>query len=302
MDQQGNVIFVEKPKLRQPYMVCGISGRVDGGEAATGSVRYLRRKLEAITFADMPIARFHVFQVPGQVSLGPHITIEDGIIKEHRFPQNQFFYWVNPSADHDLILFLGTEPNLNWEEYAGAILDVAQEFAVTRIYRLGGVLDNSPHTREPRVSCICSSPELKEEMDKYGVQYMSYEGPGTFGTSLHYLCQNRRIQMVSMTAGATYYPEFNIAISYNPKAIRALVRRLNHLLDVKLELSELDEAVKDLHGKLASVARHNAEFAAYIKQLEKDFVEVKHEELLNISAEEAVEIAEELLKDENKGQ
>jgi len=31
MDQKGNAIFVEKPKLRQPYMVCGISGRVDGG-------------------------------------------------------------------------------------------------------------------------------------------------------------------------------------------------------------------------------------------------------------------------------
>jgi len=135
MDQRGNVIFGEKPRLRRPYMVCGISGWVDGGEAATGSVRYLIRKLEASIFADMPIAKFHVFQVPGQVSLRPHIAIEDGILKEHRFPQNQFFYWVNPKADHDLILFLGTEPNMNWEEYSGAILDVAQEFAVARIYR-----------------------------------------------------------------------------------------------------------------------------------------------------------------------
>jgi len=283
-------------------MVCGISGWVDGGEAATGSVRYLIRKLEAITFADMPIARFHVFQVPGQVSLRTRITIEDGILKEHRFPQNQFFYWVNPKADHDLILFLGTEPNLNWEEYAGAILDVAQEFAVARIYRLGGMLDNSPHTREPRISCICSSPELKAEMQEYGVQFTSYEGPGTFGTSLLYFCQNRGMQIVSMTAGATYYPDFNIVISYNPKAIRALVRRLNRLLGLKLDLSDLDEEIEDLQGKLASVARQNAQFATHIKQLEKDFVEVKYEEPLDITAEEAVEIAEELLKDEKEGQ
>ena len=108
--------------------------------------------------------------------------------------------------------------------------------------------------------------------------------------------------MIGMTAGATDYPGLNIAIAYNPKAIRALVRRLNHLLDVNLDLSELDEAVEDLQGKLASVARHNAEFAAYIKQLEKDFVDVKYEEPLNISGEEAVEIAEELLKDEKNGQ
>jgi len=302
MDQQGNVIFVEKPKLRQPYMICGISGRVDGGEAATGSVSYLIRRLKAITFAEMPIAKFHVFHVPGQVSLGPHITIEDGILKEHRFPQNQFFYWVNPRADHDLILFLGTEPNLNWEEYAGAILDVAQEFGVARIYRLGGMLDNSPYMREPHIYCICSSPELKDDMDKYEVQYMSYEGPATFGTTLLYVCQNRGMQMVSMTAGATYYPEFNIVISYNPKAIRALVRRLNHLIGLNLDLSDLDKEVDHLQGKLASLARQNASFAAYIKQLEKDFVEVKYEEPLDMSAGEAVEIAEELLKQEKEGQ
>ena len=170
----ANVVFGEKPKLRQPFMVCGISGWVDGGEAATGSVSYLIRKLKARTFAEMPIAKFHVFQVPGQLSLRPHITIEDGLLKEHLFPQNQFFYWVNPSGDHDLILFLGTEPNLNWEGYADAILDVAQEFGVVRVYRLGGVLDNSPHTREPGVSCIFSSPELKAEMQEYAVQFISY--------------------------------------------------------------------------------------------------------------------------------
>jgi len=113
MDRRGNVTILEKPRLRHLYMVCGISGWVDGGEAATGSIQYLVRKLEAKKFADIPIDRFHLFQVPGQLSLRPRIKIEDGVLKEHRFPQNQFFYRVNPNADNDLILFLGTEPNLN---------------------------------------------------------------------------------------------------------------------------------------------------------------------------------------------
>jgi len=298
----GNVVFAENPKLRQPYMVCGMGGWLDGGEAATGSVRYLIRKLEAIVFADMPIAKFHVFQVPGQVSLGPSITIEDGILKEHRLPENQFFYWVNPTSEHDLILFLGTEPNMNWDEYAGAILDVAQEFAVARVYLLGGLLEDNPYTREPGVMCICSSPELQEEMDKYGVQFVSYEGPGSFGTALLHACQNRGLQMAGLIARATYYPAFNIAIPYNPKAIRALVRRLNRLLDVNLGLSDLDREVEDWEGKLTLFGRHNAQFAAYIKQLEKDFVEVKYEEPLDISAEEAVQLAQELLKGEKEAQ
>ena len=300
MERRENLIITEKPSLRAPNMVCGISGWVDGGESSTGSTRYLVRKLKAKKFAEIPIDKFHIFQVPGQLSLRPQIRMEDGILKEHRFPQNQFFYWVNPIADNDLILFSGTEPNLNWKAYADAILDVAKEFDVFRIYLLGGVLDKTPHTKEPGVSCTCSSQQLKEEMQKYSMQFSNYEGPGSFGTTLLRVCQNRRLQMVSMTVRATYYPEFNIAIPRNPKSIRAVVRRLNSLLRLNLDVSDLDREAGELEAKLRIMASHNPELRAYVEELEKDFVEVEYEEPLDISAKEAVQIAEELLKEKKE--
>jgi len=297
---RGNVIITGKPKLRHPYLVCGIGGWVDGGEAATGSTRYLVRKLGAKRFAEIPIARFHIFQVPGQLSLRPQIKIEDGLLKEHRFPQNQFFYWVNPNADNDLILFLGTEPNLNWEEYAEAILSVVEEFAVARIYLLGGVLDKTPHTKEPAVSCACSSEQLKKEMQKYGMQFSNYEGPGRFGTTLLYICQQKKVPMVSITARATYYPEFNIVIPRNPKSIRAVIRRLNSPLRLNLDISDLDREAEEFEANLSFMASHNPEFQTYIEELEKDYIEVKYEEPLDISANEAVQLAEEFLKEKRE--
>jgi len=297
---RGNVIITGKPKLRHPYLVCGIGGWVDGGEAATGSTRYLVRKLGAKRFAEIPIARFHIFQVPGQLSLRPQIKIEDGLLKEHRFPQNQFFYWVNPNADNDLILFLGTEPNLNWEEYAEAILSVVEEFAVARIYLLGGVLDKTPHTKEPAVSCACSSEQLKKEMQKYGMQFSNYEGPGRFGTTLLYICQQKQVPMVSITARATYYPEFNIVIPRNPKSIRAVIRRLNSPLRLNLDISDLDREAEEFEANLSFMASHNPEFQTYIEELEKDYIEVKYEEPLDISANEAVQLAEEFLKEKRE--
>lgn len=300
MDRQGNIRIVERPQLKHPHMVCGINGWVDGGEAATGSIRYLARKLEAKRFAEIPIERFHVFQVPGQLSLRPQVRIEDGVLKEHRFPQNWFSYWVNPNADNDLVLLRGTEPNLNWGEYAEAILGVAEEFAVSRIYLLGGVLDKTPHTKEPRVSCSCSSEQVKEEMQKYGVQFGNYEGPGSFGTTLLHICQQKQMPMVSMNVRATYYPEFNIVISRNPKSIRALVRRLNDLLCLNLDFSDLDKEIEEFEVKLGFMANHNPEFRTYVEELEKDYAEVKHEEPLDISASEAVQIAEEFLKEKKE--
>jgi proteasome assembly chaperone (PAC2) family protein len=296
MEQPANVIITGEPNLRRPAMVCGIGGWVDGGEAATGSVEYLIRKLSAKQFAEIPIDRFHIFQVPGQIASRPQVKIEDGIITEHSFHSNQFYYLINAGSDSDLILFLGTEPNLHWTEFADAILHVVQKFDVSRIYLLGGVLDKTPHTREPNVSCACTTSELKEEMLKYSVRYTSYEGPSRFGTTLLYICQQRGIEMVSLTARATYYPEFSIVISHNPKTIRAIVRRLDGLLQLNLDVSDLDQDVAEFEKRLGAIASRSADFRSYLENLEKDYVEVKYEEPLELSGDEAVRIAEDLLR------
>ena len=296
MDQPDDLILTDKPSLRHPAMVCGIGGWVDGGQAATGTVEYLTHKLSAKEFAEIPIDRFHVYQVPGQIASRPHIKIEDGVVREHDFPSNQFYYWVNPSSDSDLILFLGAEPNLRWPEFADAILHVVREFGVCRIYLLGGVLDRTPHTMEPNVSCACSSPELKDEMLRYGVRFTSYQGPGRFGTTLLYICQQRGIEMVSFTARATYYPEYNIVISHNPKTIRAVTKRLNSLLELGLDMSDLDEEVVGFEDRLGKMVGRSAEFRSYLEKLEKDYVELKYQEPLELSGDEAVQIAEDLLR------
>ncbi len=102
--------------------------------------------------------------------------------------------------------------------------------------------------------------------------------------------------MVSITARATYYPEFDIVIPHNPKTIRAVVRRLNHLLHLNLDISDLDRQTEEFEAKLNFMASQNPRFQAYIEELEKDFTEVKYEEPLEMSPDEAVRLAEEFLR------
>jgi len=162
------------------------------------------------------------------------------------------------------------------------------------------VLDRTPHTREPGVSCAFSSSELKEEMRKYSVQFTNYQGPSRFGSTLLYICQQEKIPMVTITARVTYYPEFNIVIPRNPKAIKALVRRLNTLLRLEMDVSDLDKEAEVFEEKLGFMMSQNPEFKAYVEELEKDFVEVKYEEPLDISGDEAVRMAEEFLKEQKE--
>ena len=245
----------------------------------------------------MPLDRYHVFQVPGQLSLRPEIKIKDGLLKEHVLPANEFFYWINPSSDHDLILYLGTEPNTNWEEYTENILNLSADYNVNRIYVLGGVLDKTPHTKEAGVFCACSSKELRQEMMKYAMQSSNYEGPGSFSITMLYLSQKRKLPFVSIIARSTYYPEFNIVIPRNPKAIKAIILRLSSLLKLNLDITDLDQEAEELEVKLNFMASHNQEFQAYVEELEKEYVEVKYEAPLDITAIEAVHLAEEFLKE-----
>jgi hypothetical protein len=48
------------------------------------------------------------------------------------------------------------------------------------------------------------------------------------------------------------------------------------------------------------MASHNPEFRAYVEELEKEFIEVKYQAPLDISANEAVQLAEELLREKGE--
>ncbi len=277
-------------------MVLALDGWVDGGEAATGTARLLRRKLRCRKLAEIPLGHFHVYQLPGQLELRPYTKVEEGLLTEYRPQRNIFHYWENPAGERDLILFQGIEPNLNWDDYVAAVLDVVRTFGVSRIYMLGGVLDKTPHTREPGVSCVCTTAELRDELQEMGVEPVNYEGPAGIRTAIAGACQRLGMEMAILHVRATYYPEFNMVIGHNPKAIRALVRRLVRLLDLHLDLSELDVEVREYEARLEHMAVRNQEFRTYVEALEQEYVEPHPFDVPGLTAGEAVQAVEDLLR------
>jgi predicted ATP-grasp superfamily ATP-dependent carboligase len=134
-------------------------------------------------------------------------------------------------------------------------------------------------------------------MMKYAMQSSNYEGPGSFSITMLHLSQKRKMPMVSIIARSTYYPEFNVVIPRNPKAIKAVVLRLDSLLHLNLDISDLDQEGDELEVKLNFMASHNREFQTYIEELEKEYTKVKYEAPLDITGNEAVQLAEDFLKE-----
>jgi proteasome assembly chaperone (PAC2) family protein len=296
MSSLDNVQFENKPTLRKPYIVCGLNGSFNVGNASVGVADYLLDQYGAIKFAAMPAARYRIYQMPGVDSLRPSFKMEEGLITEAALPSNEFYYATETGTDHDLILLRGDEPSLNWEEYAEAVVELAKSFDAARLFAVGSLLDMSPYTREPLISCTCSDAAVKQEMDNYNVAYSNREGMAAFGQMLVHTCRQKGLEAVNFTVRVPCYPEFNVFLGESPKSLKAVLGRLKGLMRFDLKFDELDADIKEMEGKLSFMRQQNPEFNTLIEELEKKYVEMPYQEALDLSADDAIRLAEEFLK------
>jgi len=256
----------KRPKFSNPRLLLGFSGWMDGGEVSTGTVKCFIDKLNAQKFAEIEPTGFYIYSFPGSMEITalfrPHTQIKDGIIESYEIPANTFFY----SEKSNLILFLGKEPNLNWEDFSECIFSVCAEFGVEMIYFIGSVAGLVPHTREPRLLCSVSQTELKETFQHYGVKFANYEGPASIVTYLMANCSKRDIKMVSLVAAIPAYVQGS-----NPKCIEAVTRRLAGMLELEMEFSDLTTISEEFEKKLQDVVQEQPELESNIHKLEEDY-------------------------------
>jgi proteasome assembly chaperone (PAC2) family protein len=256
----------KKPKLCNPRLLMGFSGWMDGGEVSTGTVKCLIDKLDALKFAEIEPRGFYIYSFPGSMEITalfrPHAQIKNGIIESYEIPANTFFC----SEKDNLILFLGKEPNLNWEEFSECIFSICSEFGAEMIYFIGSVAGLVPHTREPRLFCSVSHDDLKDKFQHYGVKFTNYEGPASIITYLTANCGKRNIRMVSLVAAIPAYVQGG-----NPKCIEAVIRRITGMLELEIDFADLMTMSDEFEKKLNEVVQEQPELESNIHKLEEDY-------------------------------
>lgn len=193
------------------------------------------------------------------------MVVENGIIRSLKFQSNDFFFWKNQAASNDLILFLGTEPSLRWNEYIDVILEVGRKFSIRRLFILGGLYDAVPHTREPKISSVVNDPTLKEELSALGVGFTEYQGPGGMSGALLLACRKMNIDALSLWGHAPHYVQ-----TANPKVCSGLLTKLMRLLDIDVDLEGLNRAGEYLDEALNKALAENAELREYVRKLERE--------------------------------
>jgi proteasome assembly chaperone (PAC2) family protein len=259
------LVILERPQLTAPYILIGLNGWLNAGEVSTGSLDYIRRKVGARKFAYVSTTGFYIYQIPSsnpELTMRPKTQISEGLVKKLEIPKNELFFWKSDS-EHDLMLFLGYEPNLNWPEYAQVILDLARQYQSPRIYCLGGFFDQIPHTRDSRIHVTMSHPHMRSEFKNFA-NFGDYEGPCSFTTMLIDMGREQGIEIAGISARAPIYIH-----DLNSKACYDLLKNVVKLIGLGIDLSDLRDAGEELMEMMDKAFSENPTALEQLKKMEE---------------------------------
>jgi predicted ATP-grasp superfamily ATP-dependent carboligase len=254
--QTAGVEFVHiehDPALRRPNLVAAFRGWNDAGGAASLAAGYLRAVTDAERCAVIDSEPFIDYQ-----QTRPTVQLVDGDVRRLDWPETEIY----ASEKSDLVVVVGTEPNMRWRAFSGAIAELARRYRVDLVITMGALLADTPHTRPVPVSATASDDEL---MQKFDLARSTYEGPTGIVGVLHDACARAGLRSASLWAATPHY----ISATPNPQAALALLQRLSEMIGTPPGSNELERAASEYALRVASAISDDPDIAGYVQQLEE---------------------------------
>lgn len=255
------VHYHKKPELRNPIVVAAFSGWNDAAEAATTAVKFLIDRWKTVCIAEIEAEEFYVF-----TETRPTVQTKKGQVRSINWPVNQFYAFVDPVWERDVILFTGIEPQLKWKTFSSAFVEVCKRFNASEVLLLGAFLANIPHTRDVPVTGYSSRSEMLERMDEINVQSSRYEGPTGITGVLHDAITRAKFPISSLWAAAPHY----LVATPNIKVTSALLTYLNNFLAFNLDLSDFQNDAIRFEEQISTLVARDPEASAYVRKLESE--------------------------------
>ena len=244
-------------RLRAPALVCAFKGWNDAADAASTALTFVGSTLGARRFATIDPEEFYDFQ-----AARPVVKLVDGETRQIVWPAIEVYEARVPRAPRDLILLVGTEPSMRWRTFTKVVVELAEALGTQLVVTLGALLADVPHSHAVSVTGLASDPVL---ISRLGLTKSSYEGPTGIIGVLHAACQQDGLPSASLWAAVPHY----VAATPNPKASLALVRKLEGLLGVVVDASELEGAAADYERQVNAAVQSDPDVQAFVERLEQ---------------------------------
>jgi proteasome assembly chaperone (PAC2) family protein len=243
--------------LRAPALVCAFKGWNDAGEAASSALTFVGAGFEATRFATIDCEEFVDFQ-----ETRPIVRLNSSRSREIEWPEFEVYEARIPRAPRDLVLLSGPEPAFRWRSFSQAVVDLAEALDIQLVVFLGALLADVPHTRPVHLTGLANDEGL---MERSGLERPGYEGPTGIVGVLHEACAEAGLPTASLWAAVPHY----VAVAPNPKAALALVRKLEGVIGVTVDATDLEAAAGDYERQVSRAVELDPDVQAFVERLER---------------------------------
>ena len=278
-----HVRWTARPELHEPVMIAAFEGWNDAGDAATTAARYLVDRWDVELVAEVDPEEFYDF-----TSARPQVRLDDNGQREIEWPATEVFAGTIPGVGTDVLIVIGTEPQLRWRTYCAELAEVARSSGARLCVTLGALLAEVPHTRPTPIVGTAYEPDLVAGIR---LQPSGYEGPTGIVGVLHDTWRQAGMRAASLWATVPSY----VPGAPSPKAALALVERLAAMLETFVVTTDLEIASASYERQVSELVDADEETSTYVTSLEE-----RHDEAPEVlpSAESIAEEVERFLRDQ----
>lgn len=255
---------ISRPQEPERAIFIGaFAGWNDAASAATWAVKFLVNQWDAEPFAEIDPDVFYDFS-----ETRPTTRISGGALRRFSWPANRYYiHRVGEQGERgrDVVLFLGEEPHLRWKTFAREMVSLSRQLHVEEIALLGVFSAEAPHTAPVQVSGATSRAAILRRLDQLGVERASYSGPTGILTAVQDAARRDGISTTSLWAGAPHY----VAASPNLPVAEALLRKLDQIYDLNLNLKDLSRAAQRFNNRVSHLVAADPDVTAYVHDLEQ---------------------------------
>jgi proteasome assembly chaperone (PAC2) family protein len=252
-----HVRWTTRPTLRSPVVIAAFEGWNDAGDAASTAARYLVERWDVERVAEIDPEEFFDF-----TSTRPEVHLDDEGMREIIWPTTELHAGTIPGGDQDVLVVIGTEPQLRWRTYCAELTEVAQSFDARLCLTLGALLAEVPHTRPTPVVGTAYEPDVVAGLE---LQPSRYEGPTGIVGVLHDAWRRAGLRSASLWATVPAY----VPGAPSPKAALALIERTSTMLQSWVPTTDLEIASASYERQVTELVEADDDTAAYVRHLEE---------------------------------
>lgn len=248
------------PELRGLNLLMGFTGFADAGHVVSQITAELLDTLDSEL-----VAEFDADQLMDYRSRRPQVSFVEDHLQDYQAPRLAL-HRLTDGLGNPFLLLAGSEPDLQWERFARAVVGIVKELDVNMAAWIHSIPMPVPHTRPVGVTVHGNRPELIEGIS---VWKPTVEVPSAVG----HLLELRLVEAGRNIAGYVIHVPHYLAEAEYPTAAVAGLEYLGAATALMLPTDRLREAGREVGRQIAEQINASEEVQQVVSRLETRYDE-----------------------------